>query len=204
MRVWLQMAWICVLAVGCGGPLLEESPPEEASHEEASDDSAPGEVSAQWNRTRLGTPYLVEDIFPPPPPPPPPPFPIQDPLPGFLVDFRGRLFFAANIFGEGALWRSDGTAPGTFAVRDFGADSSVESLTVVGNRLFFIASEPAHGAELWVTDGTSGGTRLVRDISPGPTSSGLGGFTRVGDTLFFYRHLRPDPIDIGLLERWNH
>ncbi|QRN99171.1 hypothetical protein JRI60_09185 [Archangium violaceum] len=198
MRVWLQVAWVCALVAGCGGPL-----PGEPSHEVGSDEIAPGDVSAQWKRTGLGTPFLVEDIFPPPLPPPPPPLPIKDPLPTFLVDFRGRLFFAANIFGEGALWRSDGTAPGTFAVRDFGTDSSVSSLTVVGDRLFFVASEPTLGAELWVTDGTSGGTRLVRDITPGPTSSDLGGFTRVGDTLFFYRHLSTDPLEVGLLELWK-
>ncbi|HEX8821113.1 MAG TPA: ELWxxDGT repeat protein [Archangium sp.] len=201
MRVWVQLAWVCAFAVGCGGPLTEEPPPEEVSEQESSDEGAPGEVSAQWNRTKLGTPFLVEDIFPPLTPAPPP-LPIEGPLPTDLVDFRGTLFFAANFTsGESALWRSDGTAPGTFAVREFEV-TGVSGLTVVGRRLFFVASDSVHGTELWVSDGTTAGTRLLRDITPGGVSSELEGLTRVGDTLFFYRRLSSETSG-ERLELWR-
>jgi ELWxxDGT repeat protein len=204
MRVWLRVAWVCALAVGCGGPLPEESSPDEPSQERTSDEGAPDEVSALRNKPpRLGTPFLVEDIFPPPITPPT--FPILGPLPTNLVDFRGTLFFAANgnALGASALWRSDGTAPGTFPVGEPEAPGSVDNLLVVRDRLFFTASDAAHGSELWMSDGTSAGTRLLKDITPGPEGSTLGTFTRVGDTLFFSRRLPSDPPGEERLELWK-
>jgi ELWxxDGT repeat protein len=71
----------------------------------------------------------------------------------------GRILY---FFANDALWRTDGTAAGTFAVA-----SNPEQMHAAGNHLFFIASTAAHGRELWVTDGTVGGTHIVRDIRRG-------------------------------------
>lgn len=39
-------------------------------------------------------------------------------------------------------------------------------LTVVGDRLFFVADDGKHGEELWVAENRNGGLQLVRDILP--------------------------------------
>ncbi|HXU45157.1 MAG TPA: hypothetical protein VN783_06505 [Thermoanaerobaculia bacterium] len=36
----------------------------------------------------------------------------------------------------------------------------------VGDRVFFVGTDPAHGAELWVTDGTPAGTLRLTDLVP--------------------------------------
>jgi ELWxxDGT repeat protein len=50
-------------------------------------------------------------------------------------------------------------------------NSLPQSLTAVGNTLFFNASVGTDGFELWKSDGTAEGTVLARDINPGPGSS---------------------------------
>jgi ELWxxDGT repeat protein len=57
--------------------------------------------------------------------------------------------------------------------------------THVGNTLFFVAGDDAHGVELWKTDGTQAGTVLVKDVRPGPRTSYPGRLTAVGNLLFF-------------------
>jgi ELWxxDGT repeat protein len=66
------------------------------------------------------------------------------------------------------LWRTDGTAAGTFIIPVQGQNSSYpSSLTVAGPALFFIAATPARGNELYRTDGTIAGTALVQEIGFG-------------------------------------
>src|SRR5688572_6923652 len=65
------------------------------------------------------------------------------------------------------------------------SSSSPFELTRVGPFVYFMADEPANGAELWRTVGTSGTTQLVKDIRPGPSGSNPYWFTAVGTTLFF-------------------
>src|SRR5207244_2776944 len=80
------------------------------------------------------------------------------------------LYFSAwNAATGRELWRSDGTEAGTTLVRDIveGPESSLlQSLTPVGDKLFFIAKE-----HLWISDGTSEGTRKLNDV---PTTPGFG------------------------------
>ncbi len=63
------------------------------------------------------------------------------------------------------LWRSDGTAGGTFLLHQ-GVNYDTYAVTI-NNTAFFSAGDYEHGFELWKTDGTVLGTKLVKDILPG-------------------------------------
>ncbi|HEX4960345.1 MAG TPA: ELWxxDGT repeat protein [Thermoanaerobaculia bacterium] len=77
-----------------------------------------------------------------------------------LADFGGNLFFQATDGQAGyELWRSDGTAAGTWQVKDFTGDpysSYPSQLTAVNGRLAFSAN-----GRLGLSDGTPAGTRIV-------------------------------------------
>jgi ELWxxDGT repeat protein len=81
------------------------------------------------------------------------------------------------------LWKTDGTESGTKLVKDINPDSPPgarcpqgecgipkgwshpDTVTVMGNTLFFAADDGKHGVELWKSDGTYRGTKLVKDIN---------------------------------------
>jgi ELWxxDGT repeat protein len=87
----------------------------------------------------------------------------------------GLYLFDADDGGSGAeLWRSDGSAAGTFLLADLvpGAlGGEPRDAVVAAGAVFFVATVPALGAELWATDGTTAGTRLVRDVALGAASA---------------------------------
>ncbi|MFY0564954.1 ELWxxDGT repeat protein [Archangium lansingense] len=203
MRVWRSVVLLCSLTVGCGGPLPEEAIQEDERPEVSSPDEDGDAVpEAQWGRPELGTASLVKDIFPPHDVSLPPWY---APSPSSLVEFRGKLYFAANFEnGRTGLWKSDGSAAGTTPVKEFPARPSsaasivVDELTRVDTRLFFVADDEVHGGELWVSDGTSGGTRLVKDITPGEGDTLPYNLTAVGKTLLFFRYI---PGTLDALER---
>jgi len=91
------------------------------------------------------------------------------------VPSRDEAFFLADDGIHGTeLWRSDGTADGTFLLRDIAAgerSSIPRYLTIVRGIAYFVADDGIHGAELWRSDGTSDGTILLADIEPGERSS---------------------------------
>ena len=65
------------------------------------------------------------------------------------------------------LWRSDGTAAGTLALRTFEQDIRrycPSSMLAVNGRLFMIVPTAAEPPELWISDGTQAGTRPVRKL----------------------------------------
>lgn len=68
------------------------------------------------------------------------------------------LFFADDSSGGGQLWRSDGTAAGTFRVKK--TAGSLDYLTVVNRRLYF---RELNGGIAWVSDGTEQGSHPVVD-----------------------------------------
>ncbi|WP_224247330.1 ELWxxDGT repeat protein [Hyalangium gracile] len=154
---------------------------------------------------KLGTARMVKDLFPPISGPP-----WWGPYPESLVEFRGRLFFAANFEdGRGELWRSDGSRAGTVPVRSFRPppgttfSSPLGELTPLGSRLFFVASDPAHGRELWVSDGSAGGTQLVKDIVTGVGDSSPYNLQAVGNFLIFFRYIGETPTSPARTELWR-
>jgi ELWxxDGT repeat protein len=99
-------------------------------------------------------------------------------LPNNSTDFAsvGSVnFFAASDALHGVeLWRSDGTAGGTYMVSDIAPGlpgSNPVYLTAVNGLVFFAANDGIDGTELWCSDGSTEGTRLVLDIDPGAGSS---------------------------------
>lgn len=99
------------------------------------------------------------------------------------------LYFTGTDATSGAeLWRSDGTAAGTYRLADLcsGSCDSAPNLYAVGDaRLFFTAYEPGTGIELYVSDGTVAGTKRVSDIRPGSSSSDPSRLTVTSAGVFF-------------------
>jgi ELWxxDGT repeat protein len=103
-----------------------------------------------------------------------------------LTDVNGVLFFVADdgihrnpSWYPGAartLWRSDGTAAGTFMVAPVVADR----LTRVGDRVFF----RDYDGSLYVSDGTAGGTALLARY-PGIGKAPEGLMSAGGDLALF-------------------
>ena len=82
------------------------------------------------------------------------------------------LFFkACDEEANSELWRSDGTAEGTWRVAEINAstdNANPQDLTAVGDRLFFTAEFRRYNKNrtLWYTDGTEGGTGQVVEFRP--------------------------------------
>lgn len=78
------------------------------------------------------------------------------------------LYFSAydGIYGY-ELWRSDGTAGGTYLVKDIntGQGSSSPYEMVVSNGKLFFRAYNGINYGLWMSDGTANGTRLVKTFS---------------------------------------
>jgi ELWxxDGT repeat protein len=84
-----------------------------------------------------------------------------------------RLDFGGTTGSE--LWKSDGTAAGTVIVKDINpgtANAVPQSLSVMGNYVYFSATDGVAGTELWRSDGTAAGTELVKDIWEGSNAGG--------------------------------
>ena len=100
-----------------------------------------------------------------------------------FVCLNDIVYFSADDGYGRTLWRSDGTAAGTYMVRPPSAGNWPQApaeIRVLGNKLVMRADTPQYGPnvenlgnELWVSDGTSAGTVLIKDIYP---SIGLGSY----------------------------
>lgn len=106
-----------------------------------------------------------------------------------LVAAGGLLYSVMFSNAQGAeLWRSDGTAAGSFVLKDANpgaASSNPSNLTPAGRFLFFIATDADHGTELWRTDGTAVGTVMMKDIRPGTASSLPSALVSLGEIVYF-------------------
>jgi ELWxxDGT repeat protein len=95
---------------------------------------------------------------------------------------------------------TDGTPAGTRLVRDINplGSANILSLTAVGDRVFFVATDGTGGYQIWTSDGTEVGTFPIMDRrfqeDYGPES-----LTAVGSTLFF---VAADPLDSSY-ELWK-
>ena len=121
---------------------------------------------------------MVEDINP-----------SGDSSPWELTDVNGILYFRATNGTDGnELWRSNGTALGTFQLRDInpGSGSSTPmGLKNVNGVLYFSAFHPSFGREPSISDGTFGGTVLLKDVNPGTGSSDPENFVGSNGMVYF-------------------
>lgn len=85
---------------------------------------------------------------------------------------KGILYFVAADADHGfEVWRSDGTALGTYRTTDIApgpASSDPRDLIAFQGKAFFAANDGTRGQALWTTDGTAAGTRMIRDPWPVP------------------------------------
>jgi ELWxxDGT repeat protein len=110
-------------------------------------------------------------------------------LPYYLFSTGSLVFFSLSDSTTGyELWRSDGTAAGTYLLKDINAGSGSSSpnyLTDVNGVLYFQANDGTAGNELWRSNGTAAGTYMVMDIYAGGGSAYPYNLTNVNGTLFF-------------------
>jgi ELWxxDGT repeat protein len=82
------------------------------------------------------------------------------------------------------LWRSDGTAAGTYSIKTDIYPYNQVFIKAVGNTLFFTNYDFNYGVELWKTNGSAAGT-LVKDIYAGFSSSNPYNLTSFNGKLYF-------------------
>ncbi|MEJ7594928.1 MAG: hypothetical protein WKF77_25665, partial [Planctomycetaceae bacterium] len=88
------------------------------------------------------------------------------------------IVFSTSTLEHGSeLWRTDGTADGTFRLTDLNSgpqNSEPDKLTRFGDAVYFSLRPSTNGfqaVELWKTDGTVSGTRRVREFSGEPSAA---------------------------------
>jgi len=107
-----------------------------------------------------------------------------------IVGIGNIAYYVADDIHHGEeLWRSDGTATGTYMIKDINtgeASSYPKYLTNVNGTLFFRARSGQNGYELWKSDGTEAGTIMVKQfLSNGWIPSYPENLINVNGTLFF-------------------
>ena len=101
----------------------------------------------------------------------------------------GILYFSAFDVAHGIeLWRSDGTAAGTYMVKDINpgsAHAAPYNIIAYGgyynDSVIYFLADSGNGFQIWKSDGTAAGT--VQAVAPMSVPNAL---TVVGDTLYFF------------------
>jgi trimeric autotransporter adhesin len=121
-------------------------------------------------------------------------WPANSSWPSYLTEVNGEVFFTAYQTAHPySLWKTDGTAAGTVAVKDitppsgYGGSSGAEpeQLTDVNGTLFFTCADGGAGRALWKSDGTPQGTTLVVDADPGDLRSTIQNLSNLNGTAIF-------------------
>lgn len=128
-------------------------------------------VLALLSSPAAAAPHRVTDLFSGKASLPLAPYPTQ----GF--EHGGVSYFPAADAQHGyELWRTDGTAAGTYRLTDICAgacDSGAAALGLFQHGIYLIANDGEHGAALWRTDGTPGHEERVTGVCDGACLTGL-------------------------------
>lgn len=114
-------------------------------------------------------------------------FPFSPQLRNAVVHAGVTYFRAADASHGLELWRSDGSAAGTYRLTDLcpgPCHGVVAVFGVVQNQVLFGGQESGLGHELWRTDGSLGGEQPVADLCPGDCSPSVRGWTIWADRLW--------------------
>lgn len=110
------------------------------------------------------------------------------------IEYHGKVIYAGTDAANGQeLWISDGTALGTYLIKDInpGMASSSPSGFMKdenSNYVYFTATTQSEGIEVWRTDGTANGTILLQDTEPGIGNSSPSMIYTKGSKMFFIAH----------------
>lgn len=110
---------------------------------------------------------------------------------GEVVPWDDEVLFLVEHEEDGTLrrrlYRTDGTAPGTFAAVDFAALGVhvAGEVTPAGGRLYLAAGATEAASELWTSEGSQATTRRLQEIAPGAAGSAPDELTVAGSRLFF-------------------
>jgi ELWxxDGT repeat protein len=110
------------------------------------------------------------------------------PTVGRIVPFGERVLNATVANSGSEQFISDGTALGTFLLRDIDtvtAGADPKTFISAGGVGYFIADDGIHGSEVWRTDGTSAGTFIPKETGGGFNSLKPSQLTAVGNRVFF-------------------
>lgn len=125
--------------------------------------------------------------------------PAQSALSG--ISYNGKFIYAGTDATNGKeLWISDGTAIGTYLLKDIdpGTGSSSPSSFYKdenSNLVYFVAKTQSEGRELWRTDGTPSGTILLKDIEPGVADGTVNILATKGNIVIFSAQTTADGIN---------
>lgn len=125
-----------------------------------------------------------------------------------MVKAGNKVYFTATDKTSGEEpWVTDGTAAGTYMLRDINpgkATSNPAEYTLSNGVVYFRANDGSHGSELWKTDGTPQGTVMVREHHLHYSSLGTPyaleptKLTDVNGVLYFSGEDDPSSLDAGI------